>query len=409
MRILHAPNNIANQAWTTAEGLRRLGHEVEVWHYGPNPYGFPCDRAFTLENQPDRAIAAFREALEKDFDVFHFHFARSIVPAVGGLPWFWDLPVLRALGKRIVFTFHGSDVRKRTVHIEEDPWSYYRFSDVESDDQRIDKALTVIRTYAQALVVASPINHTFVPEATYVPKAVDTKEFGYVGARRERAPLVVHVPSKRATKGTDFIVRAVEELRGAGVDFEFRLVEDVPHDELRTIYEDADVVVDNLLLGDCEVSSLEAMALGKPVVTRIRDEVADAHPDLPVVHADPNSFADALRPLVTDAAQRRRLGEQGRAYVEKNHAPEVVAAKLLPLYEIEPRPVWRVFPDWTALSTDRKMEAHEERLQELETQVKTLKRRLAERDSLVHDIKAVYSGSRPFQILRAVRKRRRKG
>ena len=199
MRILHAPNNIANQGWATAQGLRALGHEVEVWHYGPNPYDFPVDRTFEIENNPERAFAAFREALDRDFDVYHFHFARSLVSPVGGLPWFWDLPVLRALGKRIVFTFHGSDVRKRSTHIEEDPWSYYRFSDVESNEERIDKALAVIRTYAQALIVASPINRTFVPEAEYVPKAIELSKFPYAGPRRTERPLVVHVPSKRAT------------------------------------------------------------------------------------------------------------------------------------------------------------------------------------------------------------------
>src|SRR5206468_11929674 len=90
-----------------------------------------------------------------------------------------------------------------SVHIDEDTWSFYRFSDVASDEQRIDKALDVIRTYAQTLVIASPINRTFVPEAEYVPKAVDTEAFAFVGTKMSRKPLVVHAPSRRATKGTD--------------------------------------------------------------------------------------------------------------------------------------------------------------------------------------------------------------
>jgi glycosyltransferase involved in cell wall biosynthesis len=408
MRILHAPNNIANQAWAAAQGLRALGHEVEVWHYGPNTRDFPADRFFEIENKAERTFAAFREALDRDFDVYHFHFARSLVSPVGGLPWFWDLPVLRALGKRIVFTFHGSDVRKRSVHMEEDPWSYYRFSDVESNEERIDKALAVIRTYAQTLIVASPLNLTFVPEAEYVPKAIELSKFSFAGPRRTERPLVVHVPSKRATKGTDFVVRGMEELQGRGLDFEFRLVEDVPHAELQRIYADADVVVDNLLIGDAEVSSLEAMALGKPVVTRIRDEVRLAHPDLPVASADPDSFAAAITPLLKDPDLRGRLGEEGRAYVEKNHDAAVVAAKLVALYEIEPRPVWRVFPEWTGLSSDRKLEDNEARIRDLETKMRTLQRRLRERDSLVQDLRTLYGDARPVKVLRALRRQRKK-
>ena len=408
MRILHAPINIANQAWAAAEGLRALGHEVEVWHYGPNPYDFSADRTFEIENLADRAVDAFRDAIARDFDVFHFHFARSLIPAVGGLPWFWDLPVLRALGKRVVFTFHGTDVRKRSVHMAEDPWSFYRFGDVESDEERIDKALAVIRTYAQQLIIASPLNFSMVPDAVYVPKIVEVARFTSIGPPRRQRPLIVHAPSRRATKGTEFVLRGLEELERRGAWFEFRLVENVPHAELAEIYEQADVIVDNLLLGDCEVSSLEAMALGKPVVTRIRDQVRAAHPDLPVVSADPDSFVDAIEPVVREASLRATLGEKGRAYVERNHAPEVVAAKLVPMYSEPVRPSWRVFPEWTGLATDRKLEAYEERIQKLEVRIADLKRRLSVEGTLAGDLRTLYGASRPIKALRELRRFRRR-
>jgi glycosyltransferase involved in cell wall biosynthesis len=406
VRILHAPNNIANQAWANAQGLRALGHDVEVWHYGTNPYDFPADRVIDIDNKPERLLAAFREALERDFEVFHFHFARSLIAPVGGLPWFWDLPVLRALGKTIVFTFHGSDVRKRSVHISEDPWSYFRFSDVNCDEERIEKSLAVIRTYAHVLVVASPLNHTFVPDAEYIPKAIEMERFPYAGPRRDRSPLVVHSPSSRATKGTEFVLGGVDRLRQRGFDFEFRLAENLRHDEQRALYEAADIVVDNLLLGDSEVSALEAMALGKPVVTRIRDEVRLRHPDSPAVSADPDTFVDVLARLVRDAGLRRRLGERSRVFVEQNHAATVVAAKLEPLYKAPGRPVTRAFPDWTALTSDRKLENYERRLLELETKVRVLQRRLVEKTTIVDDLRRLYGGSRPVRILREARRRR---
>jgi len=404
MRILQAPSNVANQAWAVAQGLRAHGHEVEVWHYGPNPYGFRADRTIDISDDPKRAVDLFVEALERDFDVFHFHFARSLVPAVGGLPWFWDLPVLRALGKPIVFTFHGSDVRKRSVHLEEDPWSYYRFADVDCDEERIDKALAVIRTYASQLIVASPLNLTFVPDAAYVPKAIELDAFAYVGPKRSEKPLVVHAPSRRATKGSDLAIRGLDALKARGVDFDYRLIEGVPHDELRSIYADADVVVDNLLLGDAEVSALEAMALGKPVVTRIRDDVRAAHPDVPAVHADPDTFEKAVEPLLRDAEMRRRIGEEGRAYVERNHAADVVAKQLLSIYSQPVRPSWRVFPDWTGLSGDRlKLETYEEKIRSLEVRGAELKRALEERNRTVAELKGMLQGTPLAKAMSAAR------
>jgi hypothetical protein len=75
---------------------------------------------------------------------------------------------------------------------------------------------------------------------------------------------------------------------------------------------------------------------------------------------------------------------------------------------MEGRPVWRVFPDWTGLSSDRKLEAHERRIRELEVKAGTLQRRLEERDSLVRDLRALYGSSRPVKILREARRRRKR-
>ena len=404
MRILHAPSNVANQAWAVAQGQRAIGHEVEVWHIGPNPYGFRADRTLETIGDPARAVDLFEEALRREFDVFHFHFARSLVPAVGGLPWFWDLPVLRALGKRIVFTFHGSDVRRKSTHMDEDPWSYFQFAEIDSDDERIDKALAVIRTYAQQLVVASPINLSMVPDATYVPKAVDLSELPAPSASTRERPLVVHVPSRRATKGSDFVIAGLDALTQRGAPFDFKLIEGVSHDELLAIYADADVVVDNLLLGDAEVSALEAMALGKPVVTRVRDDVRRVHPDLPAVHADPDSFQSTIEPLLNDASMRARLGAEGRAYIEKNHAADVVAKQLDPIYTQPVSPQWRVFPDWTGLSGDRrKLEAYEEKMRTLEVRTAQLTRALDERNRTVAELRSMLEGSPIGRAMSAVR------
>src|SRR5258708_36607232 len=134
MRILHTPTNIANQGWYAAEGLRARGHEVEVWDHGASPFGFPCDRTIEVRrDNPKGMCNLFLEAIER-FDVFHFHYARSFLPyGIGGLPAYWDLPVLRLLGKKIFFTFHGHDCAIRRIHLERNPWSYFRFSDLTQD------------------------------------------------------------------------------------------------------------------------------------------------------------------------------------------------------------------------------------------------------------------------------------
>ena len=83
--------------------------------------------------------------------------------------------------------------------------------------------------------------------------------------------------------------------------------------------------------------AIEAMALGKPVVTFLREEprrrTEEAFgTDVPIVRADKDDLVARLRPLAESAAERRRIGAASRAYVERVHDIERVADRLLALY-----------------------------------------------------------------------------
>ena len=380
MRVLQAPSNIANQAWTMAQGLRAHGHEVQVWQYGLSPFGFSADRVFEHEEGPDSYLEALDDALALEPDVVHFHFARSLIPAASKLPWYWDLPVWRAKGTRIVFTFHGSDVRLKSHHLAEDRWSYYKYAEVACDEDRIAGQLAVIRSYADLLTVGSVLDLPYVPEAIYVPKPVETDRLPMVGPVRRRRPVVLHAPSLRSTKGTEFVLAGLERLREEGASFEVDLVEGLAHDELIGRVTDADIVVDQLLTGEIGVSSLEAMALGKVAVARVRSEVRDRHPDLPVVGTDPDTFVEVMTELLGSAALRADLGARGRAYVVEHHDAAVIGRQLEELYQgIRPRGVPAIMPGWTAPQVQRRLVKAQETIEVLKGKNQQLRNILMER------------------------------
>lgn len=357
MRILHAPTNIANQAWLMAAGLRAAGHEVEVWEYGTNTYGFECDRSIDTSAGSETYLRTIIEAIDAGFDVVHFHFAQSLAPATGFLPWFWDLPIWRELGVTVAFTFHGSDVRLRSRHLAEDEWSFYRFGDIPCDEELIEARLTVIRRYAHHLTVSSVLDQPYVPGARYLPKTVDTARLvPPTGNGTNPRPVVLHAPSHRATKGSDLVLAGLDALRTEGLDFEVDLVEGVSHAEAMERMARADIVVEKLLGGDAGVTSLEALALGKVAVARIRDDVRREHPDLPVVSADPDTFTAALRDLLADPARRAELGAAGRAYVEREHAPEVTGKRLESLYTSAAGTGVPAYPGWTVPRAQAQLE-----------------------------------------------------
>jgi len=128
------------------------------------------------------------------------------------------------------------------------------------------------------------------------------------------------------------VIAACEQL-----PVELEIVEGLHHDEARRRYERADIVVDQLNAGWYGLFAIEAMALGKPVVTFLHDEAVARteeafQTELPVVSATAETLTDRLRPLVEDAAERRRIGALSRTYVEQIHDADKIADRLLDIY-----------------------------------------------------------------------------
>lgn len=377
MRVLHASRNIADQAGTVVRTLRRMGVDAEVWEYDPSPFGYPVDRSIPLDGKdPVVFWSTFLEAIDR-FDVFHFHFARTLFPnSWGGVPPLWDLPIYRILDKRVYFTFHGSDCRIREIHERVNPWSYYRYSDVQADDDRTRKTIEVVRTFADRMFVTSVDLLHFVPEAEVTPRVIDLGDWPERSPETRDVPQILHVPSRRGTKGTDLIIAALDRLRADGVAFDLRLLEGVSHDEARAAIQDADIVVDNVLTGDYEVVSIEAMASSRVTVANIQAGSAEAYPDAPAVNVDPTTFEARMRALIEDPDDRRRRGALGRPYVARVHDAPIIAAQLLAAYAAPRRPVpVRSHPDWLSLAGSRTIEQRDRRIAALEQDLARVRRR----------------------------------
>jgi glycosyltransferase involved in cell wall biosynthesis len=149
---------------------------------------------------------------------------------------------------------------------------------------------------------------------------------------------VAHAPSKRAVKGTDAVLAAVDALRARGAPIELDLIEGLPNREARLRYAAADVVIDQLRVGWYGMLAIESMALGKPVVVHL-DEQAAAETEeafgleLPLVRADEHSLEVVLAGLIEKRAELPELGLRSREYVERVHAYDAVARRVLEIYE----------------------------------------------------------------------------
>ncbi len=185
---------------------------------------------------------------------------------------------------------------------------------------------------AGAQIVGSYDAIRWVPDAEVVPPGIDLRDYTPHPPSDAPRPVVLHAPSSRRRKGTEHVIAACEQL-----PVELEIVEGLHHDEARRRYERADIVVDQLNAGWYGLFAIEAMALGKPVVTFLHEEAvarAEAAFDtrVPIVSATAETLVDKLRPLVEDAAERRRIGAASRAYVEQIHDADRIADRLLDIY-----------------------------------------------------------------------------
>jgi glycosyltransferase involved in cell wall biosynthesis len=94
----------------------------------------------------------------------------------------------------------------------------------------------------------------------------------------------------------------------------------------------ADVVVDQLLVGWYGTFAVEAMALGRPVLSYVREDEPDDNPfgaSLPIVRTSPRTLVADLAAVLADRARREELGWAGRAFAEEHHDPVAIARDAL--------------------------------------------------------------------------------
>jgi hypothetical protein len=249
-----------------------------------------------------------------------------------------DLPLLRRAGKTIAVTFQGDDARQGDVLR-----SRYAHSLADAQTHNYEgrsdhlkrKVIAKFDRYADLIYYLNPDLARVLPSrARFLGYAsVDPRSWHPVTVADRGLPTVVaHAPSDRLVKGTAIIIDAVERLRADGVTFDFRLVEGVSQQEARHVYEQVDVLVEQLHAGWYGAAAVELMALGKTVMSFIREEDLGAIPpemsaELPIVRTTSATLATDLAEVLSEPWDvRARRGAVSRAYVERWHDPLRIAA-----------------------------------------------------------------------------------
>ena len=347
MKVLHLPNNIASQISVTVRALRAIGVKARglvlnnavvqdtagletyvVDKHAKNPW--------LRWRQKCTWNRAFLQAIAWA-DVVHWY------SSARALRWNLDLRYVKVMRRARVVEFWGTEIRNPEVARRDNPFmeEFYASQPDYATERTMKCARTQARFARYGFECLTPgeeiptyVDRDLFPHCYPTRQRVLLDEYPFVCPRVDNdCPLVVHLPSNKSRKGTETVLNAVERLKGK-CRFEFRLVHGVPKREAFDILKQADVVLDQFLLGDHGLAAVESMAMGKPTVCYIKPSLLRRYPeDFAIIPADTGNLVDVLETLLTDAGKRNEIGTKSRAYVEKHHNALKVAQHLVQIYE----------------------------------------------------------------------------
>jgi glycosyltransferase involved in cell wall biosynthesis len=360
-KILHiAPQNFAGMPYDFVKMHIEAGFESRLITLYQNTLNFPEDitlnfklpknpaarmwRNSKAESKPDPGLKYYKpknifersyfdlrdklnkkkinDAIEKyslyDYDIYHFD---------GGMDLSRDCQFAKELkrrGKKIVCCYFGSDLRTRGIFEELDKLS--------------DLNLTVEFDH---LGLYEGIKYIFFP--------FDEREYDVTNKENKKVK-IVHSPTNRKFKGTDKILKVIDELKNES-EFEFILLENMEREKILKIKNECDIAIDQVggELGGSGYgkNSLETLSMGIPTVTEFSNEYLKfldpdfvSTTDTPVsntiggfVHSTIDTLLQVLINLIRDKKLRKDLSVKGRKWVEAHHSYKAVNEMLLKYYK----------------------------------------------------------------------------
>lgn len=164
---------------------------------------------------------------------------------------------------------------------------------------------------------------------------VDTKLWAPACEKHDALEMrVFHTPNHRGFKGTEFLIRAIDELRIEGKNISLRLLEGVPNAEVRRLLtSEADVLVDQLVFTGYAMSAVEGLASGVVVIANLEDDRVltpfrrwSFLNECPIVSASPETIKETLLSIYSDKESRKEISRKSRDYALRRHSYESFAS-----------------------------------------------------------------------------------
>ncbi|HRR96067.1 MAG TPA: glycosyltransferase [Candidatus Ratteibacteria bacterium] len=330
MNILHLPYNISNQPYLFVKGLRQQGINADCLFFKKNKF-YQQKGIFDGKNRIPRYFILMKSLGHAifNYDIFHFHFNTSFFKNNS------DLYILKKFKKKVIMQFWGDDIRIYSSTIKLNPFLADLKWSIKKDKDKIKK-IERISEFIDAVIVSDGELFSYVKnyfkKIFFLPQISDISIFKFPSPEMKE-PVIIHSPTYRGIKGTEKIIEVIKEL-GKKYKFTFKILENIPNEQILNEVLNADIVIDQILIGTYGIFSIEAMGSGKPVICYINENYRKFYPEeLPIISSSIDNLYIQLEKLIKDGKLRYEIGKKGREYFEKYHQIDVVTKKLIKIYE----------------------------------------------------------------------------
>ncbi|KQC12367.1 MAG: hypothetical protein APR63_11260 [Desulfuromonas sp. SDB] len=353
MKILHLPLSTGGNSSGLAKGEKKIGLDstVLVREREWLDYQFDISLNWEKKNNFQRVLESFKAFYKyrNKYDVFHFNYGTTLIDYPKYNISLLDLPFYPE-GKKIIFTYNGCDARQKYKTINRVEYSACHQGQCNKGiclngkrDKLKEKRIEKVNKYADHIFSLNPDLMWFLPKnkTSFLPYTV--ARWYKIKPQKysiEKKIKIVHAPTSRNVKGSKFIIKALENLKKKHRNIEIILVENVPNKKAFSLYKQANLVIDQILVGWYGAFAVETMKMGKPVAAFIReDDLKFIEPEMrdqvlkTLININKFNIEDKLEQYIEN---QHLLTEKSKAcldYVNKWHNPEYVAAITKRVYE----------------------------------------------------------------------------
>ncbi len=323
-KILHAPFEIAGNMARITKHLRLNNVDATSVNYYNTWLEYKCDVNLNVSNLPETEISKivdnFAKGAINKYDIFHFHFSKSLYYD------FKDLEILKQMGKKIIFSFWGSDQRSpEWILYQQARFLGYHPPKPYFLTEKLYHVHKLINRYADVM-----IGLTCIPRGIFVPGSTTTSEWCLEEKERilkmniiEKDPQKVyfaHAPTDTFKKGSSIIVKLLEECKQDGMPIELLYVNNLTPLKAKQIYAYADYAIDQVGVGTFGLFGVEMMCWQIPVLTHQIDLLERLRNYPPIIKITKDTFKRQIEKCIRMKRDNEilELGAKSRKWAIEN-------------------------------------------------------------------------------------------